>query len=385
MLLMHRIVEGKASTKDSSSENDDHMSHSLETDGGGNNVRHNHRRHLNPGKGSRKPEDTKASGKGKGSRAFKEVCIETGYSFRVEGSKAPLTGPTAASTKCPVEDLEDACTAYIRALLTVPTPVPPPVPPVEESEDYLQCLENERFVLQNWFFNREVPGTVQFVKTPSKDGNGSVKGTVSGTDRFSKVELEYVNFDFQDEPIGDLTRIAFDYYIQSCPTNCQTCNPSSGDPAVCPSTSFSCLNQIYVNIYTRLPANRNYYDCRYDYVLGSDLATELSFSQPGTWHSISFNPLTTPNNGYDQENKRGSCPANLAAALSNGYVLATKLFVPNFPTVIVPEECDFPLVLKLNIGDTECTDVGMVTLVDNFLIEFPYKDGSGAHIYDMVA
>lgn len=299
-------------------------------------VRHNVKRALKPGKGSSKNSQKSAKGD------FKEICLQTGFLFPVEGSDNVIFGPSKENPAC--EDKLPACTE-------------------ESNQEFLQCMDNAGLLVNNWYFNRDTIGSFQFVQSPTIDGDGSFKGMVSSTPA-SKVELEYFNTELVDEKVGLLTNISFDYYIANCPMLCSDCSS-------CANTPLSCLTQIYVNIYTRnSPSSTSFYDCRFDYVLGQDIATDLTFQETGVWHSVSFNPLTIPKKGF------AACALTFAEASAANYVLAPGYGLKAF------EGCTDSVSVKLVVGDSNCQDDGMVVYFDNIRIDFPFSDGSDSHIYN---
>lgn len=324
-------------------------------------VRGNQERALTPGKGSK---DSKKKG-GKGN--FKEICLQSAFLFSVEGPTDAISGPTNINGKQCYSQRpslqEGLCTGS----------------PEKANEIYVECMEKAGFLVDNWFFNRDVVGTYQIVENPSNDLDGAFKGTVSNSNGSSKIQLEYFNTELVDKSLSLLTNIAFDYYIEQCPANCDSCvvpatstKPAS-QGAACNPTASQCLSQLYVNIYTRnSPTSSAFNDCRFDYIVGTDFGTDPSLTTTKVWHSVSFNPMTN--------SKVGTCGKTFAQASAEGFVLSSangqrKGF----------EGCSDPVSVKLNIGDTSCSDAGMIAYFDNIRIDFPFVDGSDTHIYNFQA
>ncbi len=369
-LLLTALSKGLASEVNSSSDPSDVLFGSVDGNGSRGAVRRNLERALAPGKGTTtKPSgksNKKSSKKGKGNAV--EVCLQTALLFSVEGSNEAISGPTNN-----LLDMECATTDF-----NCPSAGAGPTEKV--LKNYIECAENAGILIDNWYFNREYPGNYEFVQTPSVDQDGSYKGSILTTDGNSKLELEYINQELQDESVGLLTNIAFDYYIEKCPSNCAVCSGGVASGGSCATTPLSCLKQLYVNIYTRKSdSSFSFYDCQYDFVLGvNDLATDTEFTTREKWHAVSFNPLTaTPSVIREGSSNTDPCPATLQDASLAGFVLASK-----FNGVL---GCDFPLSIKLSIGDRSCVDAGMVAYYDNIRIDFEYRDGSGSHLYNMVA
>lgn len=315
----------------------------------------------------------------------KEVCYKTALVYALEGpNENPIVGTTGGKCLTEYQALGTACTPATGATQSTRQ---------SKSDDYLKCMEDGGFRLDNWWFDRDVTGTYQITSGPTTDvGDGSFRAMIStaGVANLAaaaeKVELEYSNFELKDTNVGLLTKIAFDYYIESA-AQCGLAGTCSLGPANCatenggPQTA-KAVNKIFVNIYTRAAAaNTNFYDCRYDFTLGiSDVLP--ANGALNTWHSFSFNPLTKVGDGANKSGGSSvvTCPATFAAAAAAKYVLGYGSLPPG-----TPEECS-PLAaatsIKISVGDGSCVDSGMVVSLGNIQIEYPYADESGAHVYN---
>jgi hypothetical protein len=157
-------------------------------------------------------------------------------------------------------------------------------------------------------------------------------------------------WDDVDKKLSDLTSFSFDFLVKSCPI---------GAPAL----GTSCLNRIYLGIYTRSAAsNTIYYDCRFNYYF----ATAIPVTVLNTWYSATISTSTTTNVGVKYGPSAPGCPSTntLSGAASADYVLGTK------------NTCGDWYSYSINLGDTSGAfdDTNLEVCFKNFRDKIGSKD-----------
>ena len=180
--------------------------------------------------------------------------------------------------------------------------------------------------LQGWTFGTAPYDTdIVFGTTYASIGSGSLEfGPISDSADNKLIMRPPVT----DLDIADFTSISFDFYEVS--------NVSS--------------QQFYINIYVDLAVNGidvfgTWYDCRYDFVAASGLASN-------TWHTLPAMDTTTPDNVTDTTG--GNCAADIQSNTGNIFLIA------------------------LNAGDTSTNDIGLQGAIDNVVI----STSAGETVYD---
>lgn len=241
------------------------------------------------------------------------------------------------------------------------------------------ATEGIQYREEGWYFNRDSLGAHEFDSALSEDGDGSLRTSVNSASRLSKVLLEYIDPELQDEPASKLTGIAFDFNVISCAiqTECDACRGSSGSCNI-----DECLNEIYLNIFTRSSTAPVGCECNYFITLETVVSLDGPLnSDPGwqsAWINLAFQArdvaLLPEASTFCTQT---GCPANLQDAMDAGHVLSWK-FSPS-------PECDYPAAFQMNVGDTECQDSGMVVHFDNLRVDYDFEDGTPSRTFNIVA